>query len=158
MMFYIFMCSAERLPLIPPLKTLALHHSCFPRGSMSVRFRTELRAIYLKTQWFKISFGAAHGKMFPPIVIFHCGFKGSCMESAGRQNPKLIVFTCVATFIGNMNNFIWSSPEQHAYGRFEESTYGNVCHLVGGKAHIIPHCFICLRDESPSRTSNYVTK
>lgn len=74
------------------------------------------------------------------------------------QNPKLIVFTCVATFIGNMNNFIWSSPEQHDYGRFEESTYGNVCHLVGGKPHIIPHCFICLRDESPSRTSNYVTK
>lgn len=90
-------------------KAASPHGSCFPKPPMSIQLRRELRVIYLNSQWFKISFAAAHAQMFPQLSFSTAVFKGSCMELVVAK-PRPIVFTCAATFISNVNDIIWTGP------------------------------------------------
>lgn len=91
-------------------KAASPHGSCFPKPPMSVPLRRELRVIYLNSQWFKISFAAARAQMFPQLSFSTAVFKGSRMELVGSETLARSFFTCAATFISNVNGFIWTGP------------------------------------------------
>lgn len=66
---------------------------------------TELCGIYLKIEWFKISFTAANGQTISTTVTFHSVLKEPRLASVAQETRSYVdVFTCVATFNGNMNN------------------------------------------------------
>lgn len=91
-------------------KAASPHRSCFPKPPVSIQLRSELRVIYLNSQWFKISFGAARAQNVSTIVIFHRGFLKDLTWNRWVAKLRPIVFTCAATFIKQCERLYLDRP------------------------------------------------
>lgn len=108
-MYFIFQTQTSVALIKVSGKAASPHRSCFPKPPMSIQLRRELRVIYLNSQWFKISFAAAHAKMFPQLSFSIAVFKGSCMELVASETSA-DSFHCAATFISNVNDLLGTGP------------------------------------------------